>query len=538
MTANITSLQFFSRLCWLDGKPLLDTIEPYRRELFTKALDTFREDGVPVYNLVVSGRGKKNWKTADLILAGLYKLLVPVSAQGNDGFVLANDEGQAADDLTLAKKLVVCNPDLATALEPLAKELKRKDGAGSLKILPARDIAGAHGKTASFVGFDEIHGYRSWDLFEALAPDPTRADALQWVTSYDTIWSAPGIPLYDLKVAGKAGTDPRMLFSWYSGDYTTDPAFAELPPEQRANPSMASWPEGMAYLEQQRRRLPTHKYRRLHLNLPGSPSGAFFEQGSVLTAIVPGRRTLPAVPGRKEWAFVDMSGGSSDDAVLSCGYEEGGRAIVSLVMKQAGGVPFNPREAVARFAAVLRERHISSVTGDAYAGQTFRQDFEERGISYRVSSLSKTELYENLEPALNAGEVELPDEPRLQEQLLTLVIRGAKVDHQPGDHDDWANAAAGVVWVIRDALRSVQFEPQIGAASVYSDSSSSIDEHRAARNIKPVPTPAPTMSALDSKRRGNLFGDGGMGTGAMRGSRANPSSAPHLDSGAWEQTTR
>jgi hypothetical protein len=30
-----TSLQFFDHLCWLDGKPLLDTIEPYRRELFT-----------------------------------------------------------------------------------------------------------------------------------------------------------------------------------------------------------------------------------------------------------------------------------------------------------------------------------------------------------------------------------------------------------------------------------------------------------------------------------------------------------------------
>ena len=33
--------------------------------------------------------------------------------------------------------------------------------------------------------------------------------------------------------------------------------------------------------------------------------------------------------------------------------------------------------------------------------------------------------------------------PKLTEQLLTLVIRGNKIDHQPGDHDDWANAACG-----------------------------------------------------------------------------------------------
>jgi hypothetical protein len=54
-------------------------------------------------------------------------------------------------------------------------------------------------------------------------------------------------------------------------------------------------------------------------------------------------------------------------------------------------------------------------------------------------------LYEALVPRVNAGEVELPDMPKLQEQLLTLVRRGARVDHQPGDHDDVANACAGVV---------------------------------------------------------------------------------------------
>ena len=66
---------------------------------------------------------------------------------------------------------------------------------------------------------------------------------------------------------------------------------------------------------------------------------------------------------------------------------------------------------------------------------------------------------EGLEPPVNAGEVELLDVPKLQEQILTLVVRGTKIDHQPGDHDDWANAAAG-------ALRLVTREddaPQIRA---------------------------------------------------------------------------
>jgi hypothetical protein len=306
-----TSLEYFSHLRWIDGRPLLDTIDPYRRDIFTRALDTFRPDGVPKYNFVLAGRGKKNWKSADLVLAALYCLDIRESIQGNNCLILANTEDQANDDLGFAKKLVTVNPDLSNVLEVMNKEIRRRDGRGSLSILPARDAIGAHGKTAIFIAYDEIHGYRTHDLLEALAPDPTRVDALTWITSYDTIYNAPGIPLFDFKVIGKEGTDPRMLFSWYSGDYCTDPAFAGLEPELRANPSIASWPEGRAYLDQQRRRLPTHKFRRLHLNLPGSPNGAFLDQGAVLAAIVAGRRALPPQPGIKYSAFVDMSGGSS-----------------------------------------------------------------------------------------------------------------------------------------------------------------------------------------------------------------------------------
>ena len=247
-------------------------------------LYTFDPDGVPVYNMALCGRAKKNWKTADLILAALYRFLAWPSAQGNDCFILANDEGQAADDLSSAKKLIACNPILAPEVDVRVKEIVRKDGKGELAILPARDVAGAHGKTYSFIGYDEIHGYRSHDLFEALAPDPTRRDALTWITSYAGIRHAPGIPLYDFLQAAKRGDDPRLFFSWYAADYTTDPGFADLPAEAKANPSMASWGND-GYLAQQKRRLPTHKYRRLHLNLPGAPDGAAFSGEHVMAAI-------------------------------------------------------------------------------------------------------------------------------------------------------------------------------------------------------------------------------------------------------------
>jgi hypothetical protein len=438
---------FFERLVWLDGRPLMSTIEPYRRRLLETALYTLRDDGTPLYNFVLSGRGKKNWKTADLVLAGLYRLLVWPSPAGNDGFILANDEGQAADDLSLAKKLIEANKaELGGEVMALAKAISRTDGGGALQVLPTRDAVGAHGKTALFVGFDEIHGLKSWDILEALAPDPTRPDVLTWITSYDSLYNKAGIPLFDLKQAGQRGDDPRMLFSWYSGgEICTDPDFADLDPEARANPSMASWPDGRAYLDRQRRRLPKHKYRRLHLNLPGAPDGAYFDPDVVLNSIVVGRKELPADPGFHRKAAVDMSGGSSDDAVLAIGSHRDGKAVVELVAKQSGRPPFNPRSAVKRFCEILKARGLSRVTGDAYSGQTFRMDFQAEGIAYEVDTTSASDLYEQLEPKLNAGEVELLDHPIVTDQLLTLVMRGAKITHPAGLHDDHCCAVALLV---------------------------------------------------------------------------------------------
>src|SRR6185295_12095066 len=205
---------------WIDGSPLSTHIEPYRARLFTLALDTFEADGRPRYNLVVCGRAKKNWKTADLCLAGLFAL-VSDSPMGHDSecYLLANDGDQARDDLSLAKKIVKANGELAQWLRVKANSIERRDGRGFLEVLPAGDVVGQHGKSYRFVGYDEIHGYRTWDILEAMQPDPHRLDALQWITSYASLFHRPGVPLFDLMAQGKAGTDPRMLFSWYAADF-------------------------------------------------------------------------------------------------------------------------------------------------------------------------------------------------------------------------------------------------------------------------------------------------------------------------------
>ena len=447
--------RFFAMLRWIDGTPLLEHMEPYRLRVFEQAFNDVDDAGHPRFNLILCGRAKKNWKSADLMLACYLALLTDAPA-GNQVYIVTNDLDQASDNLSLGKRLQKANPVLEEWLAPAKKNIiERKDGNGFIEILPAQDAIGSHGKTYRLLAVDEVHGYKNWDLLEALAPDPTRLDAQQWITSYASLYHRPGVPLYDLTLAGRAGTDPRMLFSWYASDFTTDEAFADATPEDRANPSRASW-GNPGYLAQQARRLPAHKYRRLHLNLPGLPEGSAFQPEPVMNAIARGVGARTLEPGTQYVAFVDMSGGSNDAAVLAVAHRDGAAvAVLDRLVDQGEAPPFNPRHAVTRFVAVLREFHVSAVTGDKYAGETFKCDFEDAGITYHVSSHTKSELYDALDPLLNAAGAVLLDVPLLEQQLLGLVWRGGKIDHPAGEHDDHANAAAGAVLLAVARVRAM-----------------------------------------------------------------------------------
>jgi hypothetical protein len=195
-----------------------------------------QKTGVPRFNLVLTGRAKKNWKSADLILAALYRLVAWKSDGGNQCYVLANDEDQAGDDLKIAKKLVEVNPLLSESLVVKQKVIER---------------------------------------------------------------------------------------------YADDDLKRE----------------------------------------------------------------------REPIGFLD----------------------------------------------VLKEYGVKIVTGDRYAGDTFKAAFQDEGITYRVSQLSKHQLYEALEPRLNSSLVLLLDHTELESQLLSLIWRGNRIDHPNGEHDDFANAAAGAV---------------------------------------------------------------------------------------------
>ena len=60
-------------------------------------------------------------------------------------------------------------------------------------------------------------------------------------------------------------------------------------------------------------------------------------------------------------------------------------------------------------------------------------------------------------------EVILLDVPLVEQQLLGLVWRGGKIDHPGGEHDDWANAAAGALH-LQDAATGLAVEVTLAGA--------------------------------------------------------------------------
>jgi len=111
------------------------------------------------------------------------------------------------------------------------------------------------------------------------------------------------------------------------------------------------------------------------------------------------------------------------------------------------------------------------VTGDRYGGEWPREQFRKRGIAYRISEQSKSELYVELLPHINSRRVELLDHQRLFQQLIRLERRTGRgtgrdvVDHPRGEHDDLANSAAGALLTVTAKRNPLLIHPSVLAIS-------------------------------------------------------------------------
>ena len=205
------------------------------------------------------------------------------------------------------------------------------------------------------------------------------------------------------------------------------------------------------YLERMREDDP-EAYRSEVLGEFRTGVSTFFDPAALESCVIPDRRELLPRSGVRYRAFVDPSGGSRDAFTAAIAHREGDRAVIDCV--RAWPSPFNPSGVVEEIAALLRDYRVSTVVGDRYAGEWPREQFRARSIKYTVAAHDRSALYLELLPRVNAGTIELLDDATLLRELRGLERRRGsagrdRVDHRPGEHDDRANALAGVALEIK-----------------------------------------------------------------------------------------
>ena len=98
------------------------------------------------------------------------------------------------------------------------------------------------------------------------------------------------------------------------------------------------------------------------------------------------------------------------------------------------------------------------MVGDHYGGEFVKEPFHKHGISYELCKQPKSDLYRDLLPRLNSGQIILPRHDRLVAQICGLERRTGRsgkdsIDHAPNGHDDLANAVAGAAAATRSKYR-------------------------------------------------------------------------------------
>ena len=155
--------------------------------------------------------------------------------------------------------------------------------------------------------------------------------------------------------------------------------------------------------------------------------------------------------------FADPAGGAGADSMtLAVAHRDGEMLKLDYIYEMRP--PFSPKEAVRIFALIASDYDCNTIVGDRWGGDWPREAFLEHGVYYRLSSKTRTELYQEFLPHLSSGTVDLLDHPRLVNQLSNLERRSGAgretIDHPPGQHDDVANAVAGVFWTVDNSLRA------------------------------------------------------------------------------------
>lgn len=381
--------------------------------------------------LIVGRRGGKSFITAIIaVFLALFKDYTPYLAAGERGviMIIATDRRQAQIILRYIKGILSI---------PIFKSYVENEKQEVLELTNGIDIAvhscsyrAVRGYTIVAAILEESAFWRveganpDREIYTALKPAmATIPDSL--LISISTPYSRQGV-LYESYREYFAKEDEEILV-WQASSLLMNPTLSvKLIEREKAKDLSAARAEWDAEFREDLE--------------------AFLPLAVIEQVIIPDRIVLPCSERFSYSAFIDPSGGGSDNFTLSIGHKEGEKIIQDALKARRGNV----NETVKEYSSFLRGYGIRSVKGDRYAGNWVVEAFEKEGITYRHSDLNKSELYTEALPFINAGMCELVDSRDMVKELRQLERRRGSsgkdtVDHPRGLHDDLANVTCGML---------------------------------------------------------------------------------------------
>jgi hypothetical protein len=432
------------------GERLLDA----ERSIFTALTGRECEPEAPVEELwgIVGRRGGKS--RAFSVLGAYLAALVDYSAVQAPGerlklAIMASTTNQATKLFTYAKGLFEHSPELRGMVDgdPTADTIRLTSGV-DIEVKPA-NYRTVRGDTLVGALCDEI---AHW-LLEGVNPDTAVLEAIR------PGLATTGGPLCALSTPYASRGEMYAAFKRDFGPEGDPAILVARAPSTTMNPSLDPAVVKRAYT-----RDPVAAAAEYGAEFR-SDVAAFVSREIVEAAVPPGLFERMPLPKVTYAAFTDPSGGASDSMTIAIAHREGDRIFLDAVRERKA--PFSPESVVREFADLLGRYGIKAVTGDRYAGEWPAEAFSRHGIKYLPAEQSKSELYVDMLPKLNSGEVELLDIPVLVNQLVGLERRTSRggrdsIDHAPKAHDDVANAVAGAIILSKGKeQRIIRFTPEL-----------------------------------------------------------------------------
>jgi hypothetical protein len=399
---------------------------------------------------IAAGRrsGKSRILAAIAVFAACFIDWRPRLAVGETGTVmlLATDRSQASVLLGYCRGLIVGTPLLrnlltgesAERLELGTQRVAIEVHTSSYKAVRGRTLVAALADEVAFWR-DDTSSNPAQEAVRALRPALATLAPHSLLIGASSPYSRSGL-LWD-QYRRHHGREGSQVLVWQSASRTMNPSLsAKLVADALAEDPEAG---GAEYLAEFRRDV-----------------ASFVAPEAVTAAVIPARQRLPPAHGVIYYSFIDPSGGSADSFTLGIAHTENDRIVLDLAHEVRP--PFDPLAVTEQFAATLRLYGLHHAGSDRYGGAWVTQAFARHGITIQHAEKPKSQLYLEMLPLLNAGKVELLDNPRLLGQLLGLERHTARsgrdqIDHAPNARDDLINTACGAIVLAATRTAPIDF---------------------------------------------------------------------------------